>query len=146
VEQNFKKQTTGYHCDHLRRRPGATDKNSCVAVFFDEGAVKPLETDLIRACALKEGASIQAYYIKNIDLARYGRVDQLAPAGAMAEFADYVARQDREEALTLFTELTEQEDAPCTVEVLYGKKSVSRRLEKLRAEKDSLQLFCYRKK
>ena len=43
------------------------------------------------ACSGKE--VLHAVYDAGIDLGHYGEVDQLAPAGAMAEFTAYVRRQ-----------------------------------------------------
>ena len=45
---------------------------------------------LLAACGGREG--IRAVYDAGIDLGHYGEVDQLAPAGAMAEFTAYVRR------------------------------------------------------
>ena len=50
----------------------------------------------LAACGGREG--IRAVYDAGIDLGHYGEVDQLAPAGAMAEFTAYVRRQSEEEA------------------------------------------------
>ena len=50
----------------------------------------------LAACGGREG--IRAVYDAGIDLGHYGEVDQLAPAGAMAEFTAYVSRQSEEEA------------------------------------------------
>ena len=57
----------------------------------------------LAACGGREG--IRAVYDAGIDLGHYGEVDQLAPAGAMAEFTAYVRRQSEEEAEAAFAPL-----------------------------------------
>ena len=67
------------------------------------------------ACPLRDTAAplaacdgegvIRAVYDAGIDLGHYGEVDQLAPAGAMAEFTAYVRRQSEEEAEAAFAPL-----------------------------------------
>ena len=57
----------------------------------------------LAACGGRKG--IRAVYDAGIDLGHYGEVDQLAPAGAMAEFTAYVRRQSEEEAEAAFAPL-----------------------------------------
>ena len=79
----------------------------------------------LAACGGREG--IRAVYDAGIDLGHYGEVDQLAPAGAMAEFTAYVRRQSEEEAEAAFAPLRQaarSRGVEMRLHVVYGPSAV----------------------
>lgn len=89
------------------------------------------------ACPLRDTAAplaacdgegvIRAVYDAGIDLGHYGEVDQLAPAGAMAEFTAYVRRQSEEEAEAAFAPLRQAahgRGVGVRLHVVYGPRAV----------------------
>lgn len=120
MEQNFKKQATGSNGYILRGRVGASDKAVCIAVLYEHGIqdapVIAAALDYAHSC----GDEIHAFYVKKIDLAHYGRMDHLAPAGDMENFVKYVSAQDMEEAQCRFADLLAANGVTCRLQVLYG--------------------------
>lgn len=86
---------------------------------------------------------IRAVYDAGIDLGHYGEVDQLAPAGAMAEFTAYVRRQSQEEAEAAFAPLQQaarDRGVEVLLHVVYGPDAVRDLLRRWR-EAGSLRVF-----
>lgn len=87
------------------------------------------------ACSGKE--VLHAVYDAGIDLGHYGEVDQLAPAGAMAEFTAYVRRQSEEEAEAAFAPLRRAargQGVEVRLHVVYGPAAVRDLLRRWREE------------
>lgn len=95
----------------------------------------------LAACGGKE--SIRAVYDAGIDLGHYGEVDQLAPAGAMAEFMAYVRRQSEEEAEAAFAPLRQAahgRGVEVRLHVVYGPRAVRDLLHRWQ-EEETVRVF-----
>lgn len=95
----------------------------------------------LAACGGREG--IRAVYDAGIDLGHYGEVDQLAPAGAMAEFTAYVRRQSEEEAEAAFAPLRQaarSRGVEMRLHVVYGPSAV-RDLLRRWGEEETVRVF-----
>ena len=95
----------------------------------------------LAACGGREG--IRAVYDAGIDLGHYGEVDQLAPAGAMAEFTAYVRRQSEEEAEAAFAPLRQaarSRGVEMRLHVVYGPSAV-RDLLRRWGEEENVRVF-----
>ena len=92
------------------------------------GKNSPLpDVHLVVQHACREQEPLRAIYDAGIDLAHYGEVDQLAPAGSMAEFVEYVRRQSREEAEAELAPLyaaARQHALSIDLHVVYGREGV----------------------
>lgn len=95
----------------------------------------------LAACGGQE--NIRAVYDAGIDLGHYGEVDQLAPAGAMAEFTAYVRRQSEEEAEAAFAPLRQaarSRGVAMRLHVVYGPSAV-RDLLRRWGEEENVRVF-----
>lgn len=103
----------------------------------------PQDTDALLTAACDDRCAIHAVYDAGIDLGHYGEVDQLAPAGAMAEFTDYVRRQSADEARAAFAPLQEaarSRGVDVELHVVYGRDAVHALLQQWR-ETGTLRVF-----
>ncbi len=106
MEQTFQEQTTGRHCYLLRRLSGTSGKTACVICLGQKDI--PLENDDMQRVlhfVQEHAAKLLLYYYVPQSLSHYGKVDSLAPAGAMEEFVEYVQELEREDACAFFREL-----------------------------------------
>ena len=102
-------------------------------------AACPLRDTAAPLAACAGEATIRAVYDAGIDLGHYGEVDQLAPAGAMAEFTAYVRRQSAEEAEAAFAPLRQaarSRGMDMRLHVVYGPGAVRDLLRRWRDEGD----------
>ena len=98
-----------------------------------ERPLRDAEALIARAC--REGGQLRVIYDAGIDLAHYGEVDQLAPAGSMAEFVDYVSRQGREEveeSLAPLYAAARRHALPLESHVVFGRDAVEKLLRRWR--------------
>ncbi len=122
MEQNFQEQTSRFGCYFLWTVLGTARKGSCLIIF----GVK--QFPLMEITALvdfmqEHKANCKAYYHVEKSLAHYGKVDSLAPAGAMQDFVDYVQEQEREEADNFFQYLHKAlGEAQADVQVIYSEQ------------------------
>ena len=100
------------------------------------GKNRPLpDANLVVRQACREQRLLRAVYDAGIDLAHYGEVDQLAPAGSMAEFVEYVRRQSREEAENKLAPLyaaARRQSLSIELHVVYGREGVEELLRQWR--------------
>lgn len=100
------------------------------------GKNSPLPAEnLIMQRACREQGPLRIVYDAGIDLAHYGEVDQLAPAGSMAEFVEYVRRQSREEAETKLAPLyaaARRQNLSIELHVVYGREGIEALLRQWR--------------
>lgn len=85
--------------------------------------------------ACREQGPLRIVYDAGVDLAHYGEVDQLAPAGSMAEFVEYVRRQSREEAETKLAPLyaaARRQNLSIELHVVYGREGIEALLRQWR--------------
>lgn len=93
------------------------------------------DENLVLRQACRERGPLRLVYDAGIDLAHYGEVDQLAPAGSMAEFVEYVRMQSREEAENKLAPLyaaARRQDLPIELHVVYGREGVKALLRQWR--------------
>ncbi len=107
MEQTFQEQTAGCHRYLLRRMSGASGKTACIVCLGQKGY--PLEPDdvqrFVHTVQERMTATLMLYYYVPQSLSHYGKVDSLAPAGAMEEFVEYVQELEREEAEEFFRDI-----------------------------------------
>lgn len=68
-------------------------------------ATPPVQAATVQAHVAANTAHVLGVYLLAVDLAHYGQVDHLAPAGSMGEFTDYVQQLARDEANRAFAPL-----------------------------------------
>ncbi|WP_027187995.1 hypothetical protein [Desulfovibrio cuneatus] len=83
----------------------ATAQQPMALVCLAAQATPPVQGTTVLAHAGVHAAHVLGLYLLAVDLAHYGQVDHLAPAGAMGEFTDYVQQLARDEAQNAFAPL-----------------------------------------
>ncbi len=78
---------------------------STALVCLATRATPPVQVATVLPHATANAVQVIGLYLLAVDLAHYGQVDHLAPAGAMSEFTDYVQQQAQEEAQQAFAPL-----------------------------------------
>lgn len=134
MEQNFEKQTTRHTRDCMWHGSDSHSKTHCLVCEVSPAPGEALSSveDVVHH-AQATSTSITAFFDAGVNLSHYGRVDHLAPAGAMAEFVTYVEQQTLTEAEAFFGSLKEQAKAhgvTVDIQVVHGKSA----MEKLMAE------------
>ncbi len=144
MEQNFKKQTAGYHSYSMRCLLGTHSENHCIVCLANKD-IPLTETNIAQLTELAQKCTspIKAYYYIAKSLSHYGNVDHLAPAGAMEEFVDYVYGLEKEEAATFFKSLNQLiEDGKAEVHILRGEHEWQKTLQVLKKNFAKIHLLA----
>ncbi len=145
MEQNFQKQTSRHHSYHMRRVLGTSGQDHCCVLCLADKLAPLTETEITQLTQLIQqyNAPLKAYYYIAKSLSHYGNVDQLAPAGAMEEFVDYVHGLEQDEATAFFEsfkELVKQGQAE--IQVIRGEYEWKKTLQYLKEHFTEIHLLA----
>ena len=99
---------------------GATRQNYILVCVSQDAAPSSAVWEEVCRSASTHCAAIVGCYVLHSDLARYGRMDHLAPEPAKCAFVEYVRAQDQERAQAAFAPLTALGCSLARLDVVYG--------------------------
>ncbi len=118
MEQNIQEQTPRHHRYHLRCDFSASGQGACIIFSgHKEAPLEPEDVQAFLALHKKDAAHVELFYHIPSSLTHYGKVDSLVTAGAMADFVEYVQKQEVEEAKAFFAALAAH--VPKALEEIY---------------------------
>lgn len=120
MAKNFQGTPSGHRGDRMWACAGIARQNYILACVSQDATPSVADWEAICRSASTHSAAIVGCYVLPCDLARYGKMDHLAPEPAKCAFVEYVRAQEQERAQAAFAPLAALGHSLARLDVAYG--------------------------